>query len=117
MIQLYFYKKNFETQKAERWFSERRLPLAKVDLTRTKLGRRELASIRKQVSLNDLIDKESAAWKECPARYASGEDAILDALADDPRRLHLPIVRNGKLATVGYAPEIWAAWACNTANT
>lgn len=110
MIQLYFYKKDFETQKAERWFTERRIPLAKVDLTRTKLGRRTLESMRPQVSLDAMIDKEGAAWKECPARYAAGEDAILDALAADPRRLRLPIVRYGKLVTIGYAPEQWATW-------
>lgn len=110
MIQLYFYKKNFDTQKAERWFAERRIPLQKVDLTRAKLGKRELESMRAQVGIDTLIDKESKAWKECPARYASGEAAILDALAADPRRVRLPIVRDGKRVTVGYQPDIWATW-------
>jgi arsenate reductase-like glutaredoxin family protein len=31
-------------------------------------------------------------------------------LLEDPLLLKTPIVRNGKEATVGYAPETWAAW-------
>ena len=29
---------------------------------------------------------------------------------DDPSLMKTPIVRNGKQATVGYCPEIWATW-------
>lgn len=110
MIQIYFYKKNFDAQKAERWFKERREPVQLVDLAKVKLGRRELENIRARVGLDALIDKEGRAWKECPARYSAGEEQILDALAQDPRRIRLPIVRNGRQATVGYAPDIWETW-------
>lgn len=110
MIQIYFLKKNFDVQKAERWFKERRVNVQRVDLARAKLGRRELEAVRACVGLDAMIDTQGMAWKECPARYAAGEDAILNALAEDPRRLRLPIIRNGKLATVGYQPEVWAQW-------
>ncbi len=110
MIQIYFLKKNFDAQKAERWFRERRTPVQMIDLTRAKLGAKELESVRARVGLTALIDTESLAWKECPARFSAGEAAVFDALLADPRRIRLPIVRNGKLATVGYAPDEWAAW-------
>lgn len=110
MIQLYFHKRNFDVQKAERWFKERKVPVQMVDLQRARLGRRELESVRAQVGLDALIDKDGKAWKECPARYAAGEDAILDALLADPRRLNLPIVRDGRRATVGFAPDVWSTW-------
>lgn len=110
MIQIYFLKKNFDVQKADRWFKERRTQVQMVDLSRAKIGRRELESVRARVGLDAMIDKDSMAWKECPARFSAGEDAVLNALAEDPRRLRLPIVRNGKLATVGYQPEEWTAW-------
>ena len=29
---------------------------------------------------------------------------------DDPKLIRSPVVRNGKLATVGYCPEIWQNW-------
>lgn len=110
MIQLYFLKRGFDAQKAERWFKERRVQVQLVDLSHAKLGRRELESVKAQVGLRALIDEESKAWKECPARFAREEGVLMDALLADPRRLRLPIARNGKLATVGYAPEVWAEW-------
>ncbi len=110
MIQIYFHKKNFDAQKAERWFKERRMPAQMVDLARVKLGRRELDAFRREIPLGELIDRESAAWKECPARFAAGEEAILDALAQDPRRLRLPIVRSGKHSVSGFRPDIWETW-------
>ncbi len=110
MIQIYFIKRTFDVQKAERWFRERRVSVTLVDLTRTKLGRRELEAVRARVGLAAMIDTDSAAWKECPARFSAGEDMILSALAEDPRRLKMPIVRDGKNATVGFAPEEWSAW-------
>ena len=111
MIQIYFVKRTFDTQKAERWFLERRIPFTMVDLTRAKIGKRELEAVRARVGISAMIDTDSAAWKECPARYAAGEDAILAALAENPKRLHLPIVRDGSRATVGFAPEEWNAWS------
>jgi len=110
MIQIYFYKKNFDAQKAERWFKERRIPFQAVDLARARIGLRELESVRAAVGLDAMIDKEGRPWKECPARYAAGEEAVLVALAEDPRRLKLPIVRSGKLAATGYRPEQWETW-------
>ncbi len=110
MIQVYFYKKNFQVQKTERFFKERRIPVQLVDLSRARLGRRELEAVKARVGLDALVDREGAAWKECPARFAAGEEAVFNALLEDPRRLVLPIVRNGKEATVGYRPEEWERW-------
>ena len=81
-----------------------------VDLSRARLGRRELEAVKARVGLDALVDREGAAWKECPARFAAGEEAVFNALLEDPRRLVLPIVRNGKEATVGYRPEEWERW-------
>ena len=33
-----------------------------------------------------------------------------DKVFDDPKLMRTPIVRNGKHATVGYCPDIWAQW-------
>ena len=111
MIQLYFCKKNFETQKAERWFSERRIPVQKVDLTRARLSRREIDVFIRQTGLDALVDRESKAWKENPARYAGDSGAVIDALLKRPDLLKFPIVRNGNRVTVGYRPDCWADWS------
>ena len=109
MIQIYLYKRSFDVQKAERWFKERRIPTQTVDLSRARLGRRELEAMER-AGLDALIDKESAAWKECPARFSADREAVLSALLDNPRRLRLPLVRNGQRVTVGYCPQDWASW-------
>ena len=79
MIQIYFYKKNFDAQKAERFFKERRVQVQMIDLSRVPIGRRELESVKARVGLDALIDRDGAAWKECPARFAAGEEAIFAA--------------------------------------
>ena len=33
-----------------------------------------------------------------------------EKLLENQRLLRTPVVRNGKQATVGYAPEVWAQW-------
>ena len=110
MIQIYLYKRSCDVQKAERWFKERRIPTQTVDLSRARLGRRELEAMERALGLDALIDKESAAWKECPARFSADREAVLSALLDNPRRLRLPLVRNGQRVTVGYCPQDWASW-------
>lgn len=110
MILIYYYKKDFETQKAERWFSERRIPVQKMDLARKKLSNRELDVFCRDVGLDAIIDQESKAWKECPARYTANAEMKMAALVSDPRLLKLPIVRNGSRVTIGYQPEIWTDW-------
>ena len=43
-------------------------------------------------------------------QYLAGLDAKLEKVLADPTLLRTPIVRNGKLSTVGHAPEVWKAW-------
>ena len=33
-----------------------------------------------------------------------------EKLLENQRLLKTPVVRNGKKATVGYAPEVWSTW-------
>jgi arsenate reductase-like glutaredoxin family protein len=35
---------------------------------------------------------------------------IEEELLNDPLLFKMPLVRNGKLVTVGYEPEIWKEW-------
>ena len=109
MIQIYAGK-GFDTQKAERFFKERRIPVQRVDALKFGIGRRELESIRAAVGLDALIDRESRAFLESPFRFSSDEGLIFSALLENPKMLRLPIVRNGRQATVGYCPEAWADW-------
>ena len=109
-IQLYISKKNFDVQKAERYFKERRIKVQVMDLKKHKLGERELQVMAKGVGLTGLIDREDKKVIEHPAAHCSIDLALRDYIIECPWLLKSPIVRNGKQATAGYCPEIWATW-------
>ena len=44
-------------------------------------------------------------------KYLARPEDRLEKLLEQPELLRTPIVRNGKKATVGCAPEIWETWA------
>ena len=43
-------------------------------------------------------------------RYMDDKAAKEDKVFDRVELMKTPIVRNGKKATVGYCPEVWATW-------
>ena len=43
-------------------------------------------------------------------KYLARPEDRLEKLLEQPELLRTPIVRNGKKATVGYAPEVWETW-------
>ena len=99
--------KGFDTQKAERFFKERRVAYQRVDVLKYGIGRRELESVAAAVGLDALCDKESKAYRESVIAYTQNRDSILAGLMEKPQLLRLPIVRDGRRATVGYCPDIW----------
>ena len=109
-IQIYSGKKNFDTQKAERYFKERRIPVQMMDLKKHPLGEREIRLMLQNVGMEKLIDQEDPKVKEHPACYYDRESLLIPAIQEAPWLLKTPIVRNGNRMTVGYQPEIWAQW-------
>lgn len=107
-IQIFGKSKCFDTKKAERYFKERRIKYQYIDLVRYGMSRGELTSVKNAVGLSALID-ELAPGAEVLAYLAYDADK-LDKLFEDPRLIKTPVVRNGRQATVGYAPEVWKSW-------
>ena len=102
--------KGFDTQKAERFFKERRIAYQRVDVLKYGIGKRELESVAAAVGLDNLADKDAKAFRESVIAYTQSRDTILNGLMEKPQLLKLPIVRSGKLATVGHCPDIWDKW-------
>ena len=109
-IQLYIGKKNFDVQKAQRYFKERRIPVQELDLKMHVLGEREIRVMIDAVGLEQLIDREDKKVKEHPACYYDRESLLIPAIRENPWLLKSPIVRCGNKATVGYQPEVWKGW-------
>lgn len=110
-IQIFGTKKSIDTRKAERFFSERRIPYHFRDLNEKGISYGELENIKQGVSPEELIDKEGNQFKKRNLLYMVYN--IEEELLRDPLLLKMPVVRNGKLATAGYRPEVWHEWLKN----
>ena len=109
-IQIYCLKKNFDTQKAERFFKERRVPYQLLDLKKHKLGARELQLFARRLGVENLIDRKNPEAICHPAAHTDDAQYILDTLAEYPRFLRTPIVRCGEQVTLGVDETVWEAW-------
>jgi len=110
-IQIFGKTKCFDTKKAERYFKERRIRYQNVDLLRFGLSGKEFDSVLRAVGgIDQLIDWDSKDPEVTLLKYMDDRVAKEDKVFDNPKLIKTPIVRNGKQATVGYCPEIWATW-------
>lgn len=107
-IQIFGRSKCFDTKKAERWFKERRIKYQLIDIDRYGMSRGELTSVKNAVGLPALLNKKAADYPL--VQYLAFDADKFEKLLEDPRLIRTPVVRNGKQATVGYAPEVWASW-------
>ena len=110
-IQIFGKGKCFDTKKAVRYFKERRINYQYVDLLRYGLSGKEFDSVLRAVGgIDNLIDWTSKSPDVTLMRYMDDKIAKEDKVFDKPELMRTPIVRNGKDATVGYCPDIWANW-------
>ena len=107
-IQIFGKAKCFDTEKAERYFKERRIKYQFVDIIRFGMSRGELASVKNAVGLEAMVNTEDEDYPVY--KYLASNEAKLDKLYEVPYLIKTPIVRNGKQATVGYCPEAWKDW-------
>ncbi|GAB6281553.1 MAG: arsenate reductase family protein [Ignavibacterium sp.] len=107
-IQIFGRKDCNETRKAERFFSDRRIAYHFRDLKEKGISPGELENITHQIPIENLIDTNGKRFKERNLIYIKYN--ITDVLLDDPLLFKTPIVRNGKLTTIGYVPDVWKKW-------
>ena len=107
-IQIFGVKKCRDTQKAERYFKERRIPYHFVDFFERGLSKGELDKIKAAVGLEALLNRDGKEYIRLNMQYIvqNREEMMLK----HPLLIRTPIVRNGARATVGYCPEIWQDW-------
>lgn len=109
-IQVFGISKCFDTKKAERYFKERKIPFQYIDLSKKNISKGELDSVLKNVSLSEIINSNSKEYKNSNISMIRNTQGKIDILLENYKLLKTPIVRNGKLATVGYKKEIWDTW-------
>ena len=109
-IQIYAGKKNFDTQKAERFFKERHVPYQLLDLKKHKLGSREMQLFARRLGAENLVDRKNPDALSHPVAHTDDAQYILEALMENPRFLRTPIVRCGEQVTLGVDEKAWEAW-------
>lgn len=107
-IQIFGTAKCQDTRKAQRFFKERGIPFQFIDLTIKGLSKGELKTVKTDVGIDNLIDREGKEYGRLNLRYLTHD--VEEELLKNPLLFKTPIVRNGPRATVGYAPHVWKAW-------
>lgn len=110
-IQIFYKSKCFDSKKAQRWFKERGIKAQMIDLNQKGMSRGELESVMKAVgSVDVLIDSKSKSNDAVLLKYLGSDSAKIEKLLENPSLIKSPVVRNGRLATVGYCPDVWQTW-------
>lgn len=109
-LQIFGSKKSFDTKKAERFFKERRIKYQLIDMNEKGMSRGELSAVRIAVGINYIIDIKAKNYGKSNLQNIRSVEIKEDILLKDQSLIMLPIVRNGKKATVGYKLEIWEEW-------
>lgn len=110
-IQIFGTKKCFDTKKAERYFKERNVKFQSIDIKEKGMSKGELTSVLQSVGGFDALVDSNAKDKDALAlfMYIADEDKLAKLL-ENQQLIKTPVVRNGKLATVGFRPDVWKNW-------
>lgn len=110
-IQIFGSSKSFDTKKAERYFKERRISFQSIDLHKYGMSNGEFNSVLRAVGgVDKLIDWDLKHPDINLMKYMEDIVAKEDKVFENTKLIKCPVVRNGKKATVGYCPDIWATW-------
>ena len=110
-VQIFGVKKNADTRKALRFFSERRIRTHFVDLMERPASLGELRRFAQKFGVMSLVDKDSKRFSELGLRYAQlSDERWLEKLAEEPLLLRLPLVRNANQLVIGADENTWKGW-------
>ncbi len=111
MIQIFGTKKCNDTKKAERFFKERRINYQFIDMKEKGMSKGEFNSVAQAVGGIEKLINENCKDKDMLSliQHMSG-DGRLEKILENQQIIITPIVRNGKMATLGYQPEAWKEW-------
>lgn len=110
-VQVFGIKKNADTRKALRFFSERRIKTHFVDLMERAASLGELRRFAQKFGASALVDRDSRRFDELGLRYAQlSDERWLEKLSEEPMLLRMPLVRNANQLTIGAEEMTWKSW-------
>lgn len=109
-VQIFGVKNSQSTRAAERFFKERRATIQSVDLKKKPIAPGEIRRFVERFGWSGLLDTESKAYVDGGLQYMKlSEQELLARIERDPALLRLPLVRGGKLISIGQDEEAWKA--------
>jgi arsenate reductase-like glutaredoxin family protein len=109
-VQVFGTRKSKETRAAERFFKERKVRIHFVDLHDRPIARGELARFVQKFGLTALLDVAGKAYERSDLAYLrTTEDGLIARVIETPELLRLPLVRAGRVLTVGEDVAGWKA--------
>ena len=111
-IQLFGRRDSRDTQRALRFFKERRIEVSLVDIARKPPAPAELRRFAQRLGAAALLDTAGKRYREAGLAWMRpGEDETLERLLADPALLRLPLARFGNGVTAGVDEATWRLWA------
>jgi arsenate reductase len=91
-----------------RYFSERRVQVAFVDLARKPIAAGELRRFTDRFGASELIDRDSPRYRATGLAYLSMTDnEAFEKVLSDQRLLKLPLARAGERLAIGIDEQAW----------
>jgi arsenate reductase-like glutaredoxin family protein len=110
-VQVFGFTDDFDTKKALRFFSERRIAVHFVDLDERPASRGELRRFAEKLGAAALIDREGARFRALGLRVSGdAPERLVERALTEPRLLRTPLVRVGQRVSIGHAPDDWKKW-------
>lgn len=110
-IQIFGSTKSSDSRKAERYFKERRIQYQFIDMKKYGMSGGEFDSVLRAVGgIDNLVDWSGKNPDVDLLKYMADQRDKEDKVYENQSLIKLPVVRNGKAATVGYCPEVWGNW-------
>jgi arsenate reductase-like glutaredoxin family protein len=110
-IQVFGLERDQATRAALRFFKERRVRIAFVDLHKRAIAPGELRRFVERLGAEALLDPTSKAYRDAGLGYLRMDTAgIIERVLADATLMRLPLVRHGNDVTAGRADATWTSW-------
>lgn len=107
-VQIFGTRKCKDTQKAQRFFKERRVKVHMVDLDQRPASPGELRRFVQKFGAEALLDRDGARFRNRGLHVSHLPEArIVPLLEADSLLLRTPLVRAGKRLAIGHDPAAW----------
>jgi arsenate reductase-like glutaredoxin family protein len=114
-VQIFGTRKCRDTQKAVRFFKERRVKIHMVDLDERPASPGELRRFIQKFGVEALLDREGTRFRNRGLQAAHLPESRIEALLEeDSQLLRTPLVRAGNKLAIGNAPTRWIEMLAGT---